>query len=127
MNSSLAPAGLGRDIADAYADFNNPRMYALMLLLLIVATVVNTRAARTRHALGAAARDRRDMTATRRAADTLAIVVVMLLVVAGAAPGRRRYRPAGPVPTLAYLAALRADAAVLPTTPRRRLLPSLWR
>jgi len=26
----LAPAGLGRLIADAYADFNNPRMYALM-------------------------------------------------------------------------------------------------
>ena len=37
----LAPAGLGRDIADAYADFNNPRMYALMLFLLIVATFVN--------------------------------------------------------------------------------------
>jgi len=37
----LAPAGLGRDIADAYADFNNPRMYALILLLLIIATVVN--------------------------------------------------------------------------------------
>jgi NitT/TauT family transport system permease protein len=28
-------------IADAYADFNNPRMYALMLLLVIVATLVN--------------------------------------------------------------------------------------
>jgi NitT/TauT family transport system permease protein len=38
----LAPAGLGRIISDAYADFNNPRMYALILLLLIVATVVNT-------------------------------------------------------------------------------------
>ena len=37
----LSAAGLGRDIADAYADFNNPRMYGLMLLLLIVATVVN--------------------------------------------------------------------------------------
>jgi NitT/TauT family transport system permease protein len=37
----LAPSGLGRDIADAYADFNNSRMYALMLLLLITATVVN--------------------------------------------------------------------------------------
>ena len=37
----LAPAGLGRVIADAYSDFNNPRMYALMLLLVIVATVVN--------------------------------------------------------------------------------------
>jgi NitT/TauT family transport system permease protein len=37
----LAPAGLGRDIADAYADFNNRRMYALMLLLLIIATLVN--------------------------------------------------------------------------------------
>jgi len=37
----LAPAGLGRLIADAYADFNNPRMYALMLLLVVVATVVN--------------------------------------------------------------------------------------
>lgn len=37
----LAPAGLGRLIADAYADFNNPRMYALMLLLVIVATLVN--------------------------------------------------------------------------------------
>src|SRR5262249_32947360 len=37
----LAPAGLGRDIADAYADFNNPRMYALMLFVLVVSTVVN--------------------------------------------------------------------------------------
>jgi NitT/TauT family transport system permease protein len=37
----LAPAGLGRDIADAYADFNNARMYALMLFLLVIATVVN--------------------------------------------------------------------------------------
>ena len=38
----LAPAGLGRDIADAYADFNNPRMYALMLFLLVIATFINT-------------------------------------------------------------------------------------
>ena len=37
----LSPAGLGRQIADAYADFNNRRMYALMLFLLVVATVVN--------------------------------------------------------------------------------------
>jgi len=37
----LSPAGLGRDIADAYADFNNRRMYALILFLLIVATIVN--------------------------------------------------------------------------------------
>jgi NitT/TauT family transport system permease protein len=37
----LAASGLGREIADAYADFNNPRMYGLMLLLLIVATLVN--------------------------------------------------------------------------------------
>jgi NitT/TauT family transport system permease protein len=37
----LAPSGLGRDIADAYADFNNRRMYALMLFVLIIATVVN--------------------------------------------------------------------------------------
>ena len=38
----LSPAGLGRVISDAYADFNNPRMYALILLLLIVAIAVNT-------------------------------------------------------------------------------------
>jgi NitT/TauT family transport system permease protein len=37
----LAPSGLGRVISDAYNDFNNQRMYALMLLLIIVATVVN--------------------------------------------------------------------------------------
>lgn len=37
----LSPAGLGRDIADAYADFNNRRMYALILFVLIVATLVN--------------------------------------------------------------------------------------
>ncbi|MGB6536180.1 MAG: ABC transporter permease subunit [Xanthobacteraceae bacterium] len=37
----LAPAGLGRAIADAYTDFNNRRMYALILLLLIIATVIN--------------------------------------------------------------------------------------
>lgn len=37
----LAPAGLGRDIADAYSDFNNRKMYALMLFLLVIATVVN--------------------------------------------------------------------------------------
>lgn len=37
----LAPAGLGRDIANAYNDFNNRRMYALMLFLLAIATVIN--------------------------------------------------------------------------------------
>ncbi|MGH6741318.1 MAG: ABC transporter permease [Bradyrhizobium sp.] len=37
----LAPAGLGRVISDAYSDFDNRRMYALMLLLVIVATFVN--------------------------------------------------------------------------------------
>ena len=37
----LAPAGLGRDIANAYADFDNRRMYALMLFVLAIATVVN--------------------------------------------------------------------------------------
>lgn len=37
----LAPAGLGRVIADAYSDFNNRRMYAMMLLLVVVATAVN--------------------------------------------------------------------------------------
>jgi len=37
----LSPAGLGRDIADAYADFDNRRMYALILFLLIIATIVN--------------------------------------------------------------------------------------
>ena len=37
----LAPAGLGRVISDAYTDFDNRRMYALMLLLITVATVVN--------------------------------------------------------------------------------------
>jgi NitT/TauT family transport system permease protein len=37
----LAPAGLGRVISDAYTDFNNRQMYALMLLLVVVATVVN--------------------------------------------------------------------------------------
>ena len=37
----LAPAGLGRVISDAYTDFNNRQMYALMLLLIIVATMVN--------------------------------------------------------------------------------------
>ena len=31
----------GRDIAEAYADFDNRRMYALILFLLIVATLVN--------------------------------------------------------------------------------------
>ncbi len=37
----LAPAGLGRDIANAYADFDNRRMYALMLFVLGIATVIN--------------------------------------------------------------------------------------
>jgi NitT/TauT family transport system permease protein len=37
----LAPSGLGRVISDAYSDFNNRQMYALILLLVIVATVVN--------------------------------------------------------------------------------------
>jgi NitT/TauT family transport system permease protein len=37
----LSPSGLGREIADAYADFNNRRMYALILFLLIVATAIN--------------------------------------------------------------------------------------
>lgn len=38
----VSPAGLGRAIADAYNDFNNRRMYALMLFLLAIATVVNS-------------------------------------------------------------------------------------
>jgi NitT/TauT family transport system permease protein len=37
----LSPAGLGRDISDAYTDFENRRMYALILFLLIIATLVN--------------------------------------------------------------------------------------
>lgn len=37
----LSPAGLGRDISDAYADFDNRRMYALILFLLVIATIVN--------------------------------------------------------------------------------------
>src|SRR5215470_10526328 len=37
----LVPVGLGRVISDAYTDFNNRQMYALMLLLIIVATIVN--------------------------------------------------------------------------------------
>jgi NitT/TauT family transport system permease protein len=37
----LAPAGLGRAIADAYSDFNNRKMYALILLLLVFATCMN--------------------------------------------------------------------------------------
>ena len=37
----LAPAGVGHEIAFAYNDFNNRRMYGLMLLLLIVATTIN--------------------------------------------------------------------------------------
>lgn len=37
----LAPAGLGRVISDAYSDFNNRRMYALMLLLVIVVSAAN--------------------------------------------------------------------------------------
>jgi NitT/TauT family transport system permease protein len=37
----LAPSGLGRAISDAYADFDNKQMYALMLLLVIVATAAN--------------------------------------------------------------------------------------
>jgi NitT/TauT family transport system permease protein len=37
----LAPAGIGRVISDAYSDFNNRSMYAMMLLLVVVATIVN--------------------------------------------------------------------------------------
>jgi NitT/TauT family transport system permease protein len=37
----LSPAGLGRDIADAYADFDNRRMYALILFILAIATAIN--------------------------------------------------------------------------------------
>ncbi len=37
----LSPAGLGRDISDAYTDFNNKRMYALILFVLVIAAVVN--------------------------------------------------------------------------------------
>jgi ABC-type nitrate/sulfonate/bicarbonate transport system permease component len=36
----LSPAGLGRDISDAYTDFNNRRMYALILSLLVFALVL---------------------------------------------------------------------------------------
>jgi NitT/TauT family transport system permease protein len=51
----LSPAGLGRDISDAYTDFNNRRMYALILFLLIIATVVNA----VLHALDARWTERR--------------------------------------------------------------------
>ena len=37
----LAPAGLGHEISYAYNDFDNNRMYGLMLLLLVLATVIN--------------------------------------------------------------------------------------
>ena len=37
----LAPAGLGRVISDAYSDFDTRRMYALMLLLIVVTTTIN--------------------------------------------------------------------------------------
>jgi NitT/TauT family transport system permease protein len=37
----LAPGGVGHEIAFAYNDFDNRRMYGLMLLLLTVATCVN--------------------------------------------------------------------------------------
>ena len=41
FDSTRVGAGLGRVISDAYTDFNNRQMYALMLLLIIVATLVN--------------------------------------------------------------------------------------
>lgn len=37
----LAPAGLGRLISNAYSDFDNQLMYALMLLTVVVATAIN--------------------------------------------------------------------------------------
>ena len=37
----LAPAGLGHAINEAYSNFNNRQMYALILLLLVFATCVN--------------------------------------------------------------------------------------
>lgn len=37
----LAPAGLGRLISNAYSDFDNHLMYALMLLTIMVATAIN--------------------------------------------------------------------------------------
>ncbi|HEX5419495.1 MAG TPA: ABC transporter permease, partial [Gammaproteobacteria bacterium] len=37
----LSPAGLGHEIAYAYSDFDNRKMYALMLLLLVIATCIN--------------------------------------------------------------------------------------
>jgi NitT/TauT family transport system permease protein len=51
----LSPAGLGRDISDAYTDFNNRRMYALILFLLVIATIVNA----ALHALDMRFADRR--------------------------------------------------------------------
>ena len=91
----LAPAGLGRDIAEAYADFDNRRMYALILFILIVAHLGQRRAARLRHALGPTAQRRPLMTATRRAADTLVILFALLADLGAVAQDRRRDRTAG--------------------------------
>jgi NitT/TauT family transport system permease protein len=37
----LSPSGLGHDIAFAYSDFDNDKMYAEMLFLLLIATAIN--------------------------------------------------------------------------------------
>ena len=42
IGHGLDVADGSRDIADAYSDFNNRRMYALILFLLIIATIVNS-------------------------------------------------------------------------------------
>ena len=108
----LAPSGLGRVISDAYSDFNNPRMYALMLLLVIVATVVNM----LLHVFDQRWAERRGiaqaMTATKRATDTLIILIVAAAGVAGAAPGRRRDRAAGAGADAGLSRQVRADRAL---------------
>ena len=117
----LAPAGLGRVISDAYTDFNNPRMYALILLLLIVAIVRQHGAARLGSALGRAARDPQAMTATRaRATDTLIILVVLLLVWQALHHVVGDDGAAGAGADAVVSRELRRHARASSTTPRRR-------
>ena len=108
----LSPAGLGRAIANAYADFDNRRMYALMLFVLIDRDRGQCGPARLGYALGETARREAVMNATRRALDTTIIVIAIVLLWQGLAYRVRRHRPARPGADFVLFGPLRAISAL---------------
>ncbi len=85
----LSTMGVGHEIAYAYDNFDNPRMYGLILFVLGVVTAFNMLVyAYERHL----AKEARRMISLRSFRDPLLVVLSPGRDLAGAAPARRRHR-----------------------------------